>query len=368
MGICSVGTSWRFAVLFCLTKDRYRKETREDRGYKACVTLNTDMNYIVFDLEWNQSASGRVIKNQYGKLPFEIIEIGAVKLNDSLKIVSSFDRMIKPQVYLKLHKAVEKLLPITMRDLMKGESFEAACREFFEWCGKDPVFVTWGDADLLQLQRNMNFFNIHYDLEKPLLFIDAQRIYSEQFLDGVKCVSLSVAVDALKVPKGKSYHRAVYDAQYTALAFTRLDPYLVKNHYSIDTYDVPKDDEDEICLTEEDIQQYVSKGFKTREEASDNRVLKSNRCFLCDRNMRRLVNWFCDNGKNYYAAFSCKEHGKITGKYKVKCTDDGRYYGVRTLTLSDDRGVDEIKEKKKKEVERARQKEELAKDQDYKQE
>ena len=326
------------------------------------------MNYIVFDLEWNQSATGRVIKNQYGKLPFEIIEIGAVKLNDSLKVISSFDRLIKPQVYLKLHKAVEKLLPINMRDLMKGKSFSEACADFFEWCGDDPVFVTWGDADLLQLQRNMKFFNIPHSFEKPLLFVDAQRIYSEQFLDGVKCVSLSVAVDSLKIPKGKSYHRAIYDAQYTALTFAHLDPYLVKTHYSIDTYDVPGSEEDEICLTEEDIQQYVSRGFGTREEASDNRILKSARCFLCDKNMRRIVNWFCDNGKNYYAAFSCKEHGKITGKYKVKSTDDGRYYGVRTLALADGKGVDEIRERKKREVDRARQKEELASDQDYKQE
>ena len=35
-------------------------------------------NYIVFDLEWNQ---GKTVKEKNGKsLPFEIIEIGAVKV------------------------------------------------------------------------------------------------------------------------------------------------------------------------------------------------------------------------------------------------------------------------------------------------
>ena len=37
------------------------------------------MNYIVFDLEWNQCPYGKDKENQ--RLPFEIIEIGAVKLN-----------------------------------------------------------------------------------------------------------------------------------------------------------------------------------------------------------------------------------------------------------------------------------------------
>lgn len=319
------------------------------------------MNYVVFDLEWNQSATGRVIKNQHGALPFEIIEIGAVKLNDSMKIISSFDRLIKPQVYLKMHRAVERLLPITMRDLLRGKSFQEACSDFFEWCGDNVTFVTWGDADLLQLQRNMTYFGVFHDFGKPLLYIDAQRIYSEQFLDGVKCVSLSVAVEELKIPKGKSYHRAIYDAQYTALTFEKLDPYLIRTHYSIDTYDIPDSPDEEICLTEEDIQQYVSAGYNTKEKAADSRILKSTRCFLCDSNMRRLVNWFCDNGRNYYAAFSCKEHGKITGKFKVKSTDDGLYYAVRTFMLSDDRGVNEIKERRARETERLKQKEESSK-------
>ena len=41
------------------------------------------MNYIVFDLEWNQSPNGKERENP--RLPFEIIEIGAVKLNSRLE-------------------------------------------------------------------------------------------------------------------------------------------------------------------------------------------------------------------------------------------------------------------------------------------
>ena len=37
------------------------------------------MNYIIFDLEWNQCCGGRDMENP--RMPFEIIEIGAVKLD-----------------------------------------------------------------------------------------------------------------------------------------------------------------------------------------------------------------------------------------------------------------------------------------------
>ena len=37
------------------------------------------MNYIVFDLEWNQSPGGKKYSNS--RLPFEIIEIGAVRMS-----------------------------------------------------------------------------------------------------------------------------------------------------------------------------------------------------------------------------------------------------------------------------------------------
>ena len=37
------------------------------------------MNYIVIDLEWNQSNTGE--EPEVKEIPFEIIDIGAIKLN-----------------------------------------------------------------------------------------------------------------------------------------------------------------------------------------------------------------------------------------------------------------------------------------------
>ena len=55
------------------------------------------MNYIVLDLEWNQGSTSPSVTGT--PVPFEIIEIGAVKLDENFRKLSTFRRVIKPVVY-----------------------------------------------------------------------------------------------------------------------------------------------------------------------------------------------------------------------------------------------------------------------------
>ena len=89
--------------------------------------------YIVFDLEWNQSAGGR--ETAIKELPFEIIEIGAVKLNENREVIDTFRRLIRPAVYKTLHFKVLEVVNIGQEELRKdGISFRKAGREFVNWC------------------------------------------------------------------------------------------------------------------------------------------------------------------------------------------------------------------------------------------
>ena len=83
------------------------------------------MNYIVFDLEWNQNPSGKKTRND--RLPFEIIEIGAVKLDSSFNVVGEFDRLIRPQLYTKLHHIVKELLDVSSEELLAGGALALLC-------------------------------------------------------------------------------------------------------------------------------------------------------------------------------------------------------------------------------------------------
>ena len=90
------------------------------------------MNYIVFDLEWNQSPGGKKYSNS--RLPFEIIEIGAVKMNEQREVVDVFQRLVKPQVYNWIHDSIHEVIHVDYKDLADGVLFPQAVEE---WTGAE---------------------------------------------------------------------------------------------------------------------------------------------------------------------------------------------------------------------------------------
>ena len=88
------------------------------------------MDYIVFDLEWNQSKTG--LEKETKEIPFEIIEIGAVKLNEKFHLIDKFQRFIKPQIYRELHEITRNLIHIKMEELETGKVFQLVMQDFFD--------------------------------------------------------------------------------------------------------------------------------------------------------------------------------------------------------------------------------------------
>ena len=87
---------------------------------KLCYTCNIMKNYIVFDLEWNQSPTGRDCASP--RLSFEIFEIGAVKLNEKFEKVSEFHRLIKPCVYRQMHHIISEVGVINISPFSQVQS------------------------------------------------------------------------------------------------------------------------------------------------------------------------------------------------------------------------------------------------------
>ena len=78
------------------------------------------MNYIVLDLEWNQG-SGQ--EPEVKEMPFEVIDIGAVKLNEKRNIMDKYNQLVKPVVYHQMNRITSDLVHLHMEDLQKGRSF-----------------------------------------------------------------------------------------------------------------------------------------------------------------------------------------------------------------------------------------------------
>ena len=301
------------------------------------------MNYIVLDLEWNQCPTGKEYENK--ALPFEIIEIGAVKLDSKFFVIDEYDRIIRPKLYTKLHYIVRDIIDVSNDDLMNGGSFDEVIKEFLRWCGEDYIFCIWGSGDLTELQRNMSFYGIENPFPMPFIFYDIQKLYSILYEDGKIRRSLQTVIEAMHLSETQEFHRAINDARYTAHVMQMMDINKVKGYYSIDCFRIPFRKSQEIHAVYDTYEKYISKGYRTKEAATANKELHTIRCYLCGSECRPVIPWFSANTKVYYGLYYCDEHGYVKTRMRVKKADNGKYYVVRIIKITDAQGAEKIRKK-----------------------
>lgn len=302
------------------------------------------MHYIVIDLEWNQCPYGKEKENK--ELPFEIIEIGAVKLGKDRKVIDTFSEIVKPQVYQTLNKVTQEVIGITNEELQKGAPFPIVMKEFLNWCGEDMIYCTWGNIDLLELQRNMEYYNIPPLAKKTILYYDVQRLCRVVYPEIKESKTLEYMVDYVKIEKKEEFHRAIFDAQYTAEIFRKLDWSLVKNYYCIDSYIKPKSKQEEVYKVYRSHSKYISMEHEQTHELWEDKDIRSLRCCKCGRNTIRKIRWFSYNTKQYYSLGYCKEHGYVKGKIRIKETKEGKYFVLKTIKMSEKEEAEHLNKKK----------------------
>lgn len=302
------------------------------------------VNYVVLDLEWNQPMDG--IKSEDRELPFEIVEIGAILLNEERKIIGEFTQIVKPTVYHVMNEVTRNLIHLRMKELKQGKTFPETMKEFLEWCGEDYVFCTWGSLDLVELQRNMKYHGLEPFDTRPFPYLDVQKLFSIAFEDRKVRRSLEYAVDYLNIPVDIPFHRAFSDAYYTAKVMASIEDPDVFSNYSFDTYHIPTSRKDEVSVLFHDYAKYISRGFDDKIDAMQDREVISTRCYVCKKNARRRINWFSPNGKHFYSVSQCEKHGYMKGKIRLKKSETGKIYVVKTQKLISEEEMEQILEKR----------------------
>lgn len=183
------------------------------------------MNYIIFDLEFNQyfsfSKDDRNIKDP--KCPFEIIQIGAINLDENLNATSTFDVLVKPEIYKDLHPFVKEITGIQIEELETAKNFKEVYEEFAKFVASNrTVLVVWGITDLKELFRNIEFHGLDSSL-MPKEYINIQQ-YVSKYLNCPKGtnIGLSNAVQLLDIKVENKFHNAFYDALYTGEVFKKV--------------------------------------------------------------------------------------------------------------------------------------------------
>jgi len=181
--------------------------------------------YIVLDLEFNQPFD--FINNTKGvpdkRCPFEIIQIGAVKLDDNFNKLDSFNMLIKPQIYKKMHPHVQKITGFTDDSFENCRTFSEVYSDFAKFMANSqnaaPILCTWGNSDISALYKNLKYYSV---IKSPIIikYVDVQDI-ATKYLNYKKggAIGLKNAVDMLGIKTSEFYHNAYYDALYTAEVF-----------------------------------------------------------------------------------------------------------------------------------------------------
>ncbi|MCH5274988.1 MAG: exonuclease domain-containing protein [Lachnospiraceae bacterium] len=300
------------------------------------------MNFIVLDLEWNQSS--KKAEADRG-LHFEIIEIGAVRLNESRAMIGEFSRLVKPQIYHELHKITSKLIHIQMQELEQGKPFPEVFKDFLTWCGEDYRFCTWGPLDLTQLQQNMQFYGLEPLTGGPIPFLDIQKLFSIAFEDGKSRRALEYAVDFLNLEKDIPFHRAFSDAYYAGKVLAAI-PQKVCSYLSYDLFNPPKSRVEEVKVTFDTYAKYISRVFPDKAAMLMDKEVFSSKCYICNKNLKKRIRWFTPNGKHYYCVAYCDEHGLMKGKIRIRKAEGNEIYAVKTTKFIGEEDLEIIKERR----------------------
>lgn len=178
------------------------------------------MKYIVLDLKWNiPEHRNRLVKEPI-VLHGEIIQIGAVMLNEELEETGSFEAKIRPEFYKKVNRKIEELTGIIDKDLENGLPFTEAINNFRNWCGDDSILLTWGPCDVQMLEDNLIMHDMDYSWI-PEDF-DAQLMFDFQETMEDRNYSLDYAVYYFGI-RGIKAHDALNDARDTAAVIRKLD-------------------------------------------------------------------------------------------------------------------------------------------------
>ena len=266
------------------------------------------MKYIIMDLEWN----GATTRSGYFD---EIIEIGAVALDDSMNIISEFQTLVSPKQTKKIRGRIKDLTHITNDDLKNADGFVTVFKRLKAWIGTgDNCMLAWGNSDISVLYENLKWYNMTDEIYIIKNYCDAQLLCQQALnIPLTKQVGLAAFAELAEVEIGEDQlHRALNDSRLTARCFAKLcTPELFR-----------------IFVKKADSIFYERMNFKcyNLQDLSDEQIVFSDfmtECPDCGTFMKRLTGFICKN-KKHYAKYRCSVCGRqFNISHSLKITYDG---------------------------------------------
>ncbi len=308
------------------------------------------MQYVVLDLEWNQTYHEKAVATQKAlsiRLRGEVIQIGAVKLSEELDIIGSYRITVKPRFYKKIHRHVMRLTGIDQAQLDHGVPLSEAMESFHRFCGDDSVFLTWGPDDIPMLYDNLRANK----LEAPFMsrYYDMQPMFNRD-TDGEKRQrSLEYAMEHFGIEMNLPAHDALNDAYFTALVAQKLN--IADGIKAADS--ATGEYLENLCLGDADSGE---KGFSSVEKILSLPEFKAPVCPMCKKPLAPKEATLHSKGQRYLTLYVCEEHGEMMQQLSIKRNINETLRAHIILFRADEEKLKKYREKleNEKEFRRAR--------------
>lgn len=273
------------------------------------------MFYVIMDLEWN---------NSYNKVKKcfvnEVLEIGAVMVDEELEVIDTFSVIIRSQLIKKLSGRVKNLTHISNEDMSSGVSFQRAIADFSKWIGgRKCIFMSWGNSDIRVLVDNFSMFCGMNTIPFLTQYVDLQK-YCQQFIVGVANQQIGLLNAAVHMGidvSHCSFHRALEDSLLGLRCLKKcFNRDLLLNIAVIcDSYFYQK--------------LLFKSSFITNinNPKVDKTKMKCD-CPSCKKSMRRMSDWKVSN-QSFTAVFFCKDCEKL-GNFSIRFKEYYDRVDIRT--------------------------------------
>jgi inhibitor of KinA sporulation pathway (predicted exonuclease) len=178
------------------------------------------MRRIFIDLEMNPVSGEHADFRKQCRS--EVIEIGAVVMDEQMHITDQFREYVKPEYNSVVLKKITRLTGISTETVSEAESFQPVFLRFLAWCGaEDYEICSWSDNDIWQLMKELSAKQVP-DAPGISYMLNHWRDIQDDFrstLHMERLTSLQNAIDLAGLDFDGKAHDALNDARNTALLF-----------------------------------------------------------------------------------------------------------------------------------------------------
>jgi 3'-5' exoribonuclease 1 len=164
------------------------------------------MIYIVMDLESTCWKEHTQVKDQ------EIIEIGAVKLDESLDMTGQYDRFVRPVQNPQLSEFCQALTHITQDDVAHADIFDVVFPGFDSWIGEGSCrIVTWGEYDIEHIRIDCKRHSMKFPKRFANRHVNLKQVFAES--KRIRPCGMEQALSMMNMQPQGTHHRAIDDAR-----------------------------------------------------------------------------------------------------------------------------------------------------------